>query len=68
MKYVLILSCLLFVLPAEAAFSPKEAMAIEQVEVKKKRNQRKRNKRYKKKKSLFKRIFKGKNQCDCPKH
>lgn len=29
---------------------------------------RKKNGSYKKRKGIFKRIFKGKNACDCPKH
>lgn len=32
------------------------------------KGKKKKNGRYKKKKGFFKRIFKGKNQCDCPKH
>ncbi|AWV99013.1 hypothetical protein [Arcticibacterium luteifluviistationis] len=33
-----------------------------------KKGKRKKNGRYKKKRGLFKRIFKGKSNCDCPKH
>lgn len=57
----------LFIVQFSFAAAPLSSPESVEVVVNKK-GKRKKNGRYKKRRGLFKRIFKGKSNCDCPKH